>query len=336
MTDYLGMFERNYGVYSKSEQEKIRKARVLIVGVGGIGGTVAVILARSGVQNFTLVDFDSYDLSNINRQIACSKITLGQPKTEAVKNQIMDINPNAKVITYAELLSHDEIEKLMDDADLVFPAADDYAFSIMIFRDAQRKGKPALFVVPSGTWANVSIILPKSPSVEDLQGIPRLSTYEELKKMLDTRKYKFGNFFFIRHASWRKGYFKRFMDDDAPPAQICPTVWLSSSIGALEVLKVLSGKHKPVASPRYWEIFENNISIRRMNRPGVGAILRLQRKVGYKIFEFFITWPDKHIFYKVCLPCNFHYKPNLQSGVFISSCITIHNVQCFTGKLLCS
>ena len=285
MADYDEMFERNYGVFTREQQDRIRKARILIVGAGGIGGTVAVILARSGVQNFTLVDFDSYDLSNVNRQIACSSKTLGQKKTEAVKKSIMDINPDARVSTHPELLPHDKIAGLMDDSDLVFPAADDYAFSLMVFRDAQKKGKPALFIVPSGAWANVSIILPGSPSVEDLQGIPRLSTYEELKSMLETRKYKYGNFFFMRHGGWRKSYFKKFMDEDAPPAQICPTVWLSSSIGAQEVLKLLSGRQKPVASPRYWEILENNISIRRMNRPGLGAVLRWQRIIGYKILK---------------------------------------------------
>jgi tRNA A37 threonylcarbamoyladenosine dehydratase len=68
---YEELFDRNYGVLSETQQESLRKARILIVGCGGIGGTVAIILARAGIENFILVEFDTYDTSNINRQSSC-------------------------------------------------------------------------------------------------------------------------------------------------------------------------------------------------------------------------------------------------------------------------
>ena len=68
-----------------------------IVGVGGAGGVMAIALARSGIANFNLVDFDVYSLSNLNRQIGCFMDTLGKYKSEVVKSEILRINPEAKV-----------------------------------------------------------------------------------------------------------------------------------------------------------------------------------------------------------------------------------------------
>jgi molybdopterin/thiamine biosynthesis adenylyltransferase len=202
-TSYEELFTRNYGVLSEQEQGRLRKARILIVGIGGIGGTVAIMLARSGIEKFILVEFDAYDTTNINRQISCFADTLGRNKAEVIGEDIRRINPNAEVEIYPRLLNHAEIAQLIPRADVVFPAADDYAFSILVFREAKRQGKPSLFVVPSGTWANVSIIMPEGPSIERVEGIPPLETYVELKEMFQTRKYKLGTYYYTFLADWR-------------------------------------------------------------------------------------------------------------------------------------
>ncbi|MDI6795526.1 MAG: ThiF family adenylyltransferase [Desulfatibacillaceae bacterium] len=278
-------FGRNLGVFSNEQQEKLAKSRVLIVGCGGIGGTVAVILARSGVENFELVDFDQYEPTNMNRQIACFSSSLGQNKAQAIADQINDINPDAKVLVHKNLLSLEELSGRIPSADLVFPAADDFAFSVMLFRDCQRQGVPALFVVPSGLWANVSIILPNSPGIEDLQGLPHLPDYYSYKHLFQERKYKFGTISYVFLGSWRKDYFRKFMDEDFPVAQVCPTVWMASSLGALEAVKLLSGRAKPVASPHYWSISEKRIALRRKNGLHIETVLAWQRKIFYKLFQ---------------------------------------------------
>ena len=285
MMDYRELFERNYGIFNQEEQERIRRARVLIVGCGGIGGTVAVILARSGVERFVLCDFDVYSPTNMNRQIACFADTLGRKKTEAVRETILRINPAAVVTAYTELLPHARIAELMGDADFVFPAADDLAFSLIVFRDAQRMRKPALMVYPAGTWAHVTIILPGAPSLEEIEGVPRLPGYEELREMLTIRRYKFGTYFYVPCADWRIDHYRRFIEESAPPAQICPTVWTASALGAMETLKVLSGKWEPVASPRYWHIAAKTIRIQRVNGPCLHTLLVWQRRLMWRIFQ---------------------------------------------------
>lgn len=283
--DYRELFQRNYGIFSEDEQERIRRARVLIVGCGGIGGTVAVILARSGVERFVLCDFDVYSPSNTNRQIACFTDTLGRKKTEVVRETILRINPAAEVTAYTELLPHARIAELMGDADFVFPAADDLAFSLIVFRDAQRLGKPALMVNPAGTWAHVSVILPGAPSIEEIEGVPKLGSYEALRDMLEVRRYKLGTYFYVPLGDWRIDYYRGFIEENFRPTQICPIVWLSSCIGAFEVLKVLSGKWEPVASPRYWQITAGTIRIQRVNGPCLHTLLVWQRRLMWRIFQ---------------------------------------------------
>ena len=285
MLDYTELFKRNYGVFTEKEQNRIADSSVLIVGCGGIGGTVAIILARSGVKKFILVDFDIYEASNINRQIACFSSNLGTKKSIAIAKQIKDINPLSEITTFDKLLNHDEISILIQKVDFVFPAADDFAFSIFIFRQTQYYKKPALLVIPSGTWANVSIILPDSPLVEDIYGIPQMDSYEKLHELFKSHLYKFGAINYLTHGDWQIDYYKSFVFDDSPPTQICATVWISSSIGALEVLKVLSGKWKPVSSPRYWEITAGKIKINKINSLSLQSLYTWQRKILWPLFQ---------------------------------------------------
>ncbi len=282
---YEEMFERNYGVLSVTQQERLHKAQILIVGCGGIGGTVAIILARAGIEKFILVEFDTYDTTNINRQISCFADTLGRNKAEVIGEDIRRINPNAKVEIYPRLLNHAEIAQLIPKVDVVFHAADDFAFSILVFREAQRQGKPALFVVPSGTWANVSILMPDGPSIERIQGIPVLETYEELKQMFQTKKYNSGTYYFTFLASWRIDYYRRFLDGEVPPTQLCPVVWICSSIGAFEVIKLVSGRWKPVCAPRFWFITQSKIKVMNINSISIHTLLLWQRKLHWMLFQ---------------------------------------------------
>jgi hypothetical protein len=282
--DYETLFQRNYGIFSKDEQERIKRASILIVGCGGIGGAVAIMLARSGVSRFVLVEFDLYEPTNINRQINCFVDTLWRNKAEVIKEDILRINPEAEVEIYEEL-THSEIAELIPQVDLVFPAADNFAFSIFMFRDARKLDKTALMVVPSGTWANVSIIPPDRPSPEDIHGLPKLTTYEELRDMLEIRKYRFGYYFYVPVADWEIDYFRGFVEEGLQPPQICPTVWLCSSLGTLEALKFFSEKWKPVASPRYWYITREKIQINRINRPSMQTLLVWQRRIVWWVFQ---------------------------------------------------
>lgn len=285
MPSYSELFLRNRGILTDVQQDRLKRSRVLVVGCGGIGATVAVILARSGVGGFELVDYDSYEASNMNRQITCNTETLGRKKADVLRGEILKINPEAGVRSHPRLLSNQKVAALAKNCDLVFPAADDFAFSLMVFRDAARLGKTALFVVPSGTWANVSLIRPQGPSVEDIQGLPKLDSYEKYRELFEARRYRFGNLFYVQAAGWRKDYFRAFMDEDAPVAQLCPWVWTAASLGAAESVKHLSGMGRPVYSPRYWYVGRDRVGVQKAGRPSFQTLTAWERRIFYRLFQ---------------------------------------------------
>ena len=94
------MFSRTETLLGKEAVEKLKNARVVVFGIGGVGGYVVEALARSGVGALDLVDNDTVSLSNLNRQIVALHSTLGKRKTDVAKARVLDINPDCKVQTH--------------------------------------------------------------------------------------------------------------------------------------------------------------------------------------------------------------------------------------------
>ncbi len=102
----------------------LENSKVCVVGVGGVGGYAASLLARAGVGHLTLVDFDRVDETNINRQIVATTKTVGMLKTDVMKRQILEINPNCDCVAIAERLSEKNIQKIISGFDFVVDAID--------------------------------------------------------------------------------------------------------------------------------------------------------------------------------------------------------------------
>jgi len=283
---YDDLFERNHGILTGDQQKRLRDARVLIVGAGGVGGTVATVLARSGVGRFTLLDPDDYEPTNANRQIACFSDTMGRNKAEVVGEELRRINPGVEVEAVAGVVPLDDIDSWIEAADLVFPAADDYAYSLVVFRRCQALGRPALLVVPAGYWATVSLVLPGGPTVERLHGIPPLPDYESLKQLLVSFDSRLAELFYTTMGGWRDDYFVGRVEADAAMAQLCPVVWTASSLGALEVVKHLTGSARPVTTPRYWLLTRRGgVRLRHMAWPTLYNLLALYRRLAYRVLQ---------------------------------------------------
>lgn len=93
----------------------LQSARVLVVGVGGVGGYAAEMLARSGVGHLTLIDSDDVALSNVNRQLVALRSTVGRSKVALYAERFRDINPDIDVTVIKEYLSEDNIEKILSE-----------------------------------------------------------------------------------------------------------------------------------------------------------------------------------------------------------------------------
>lgn len=93
--------------------EKLQKAKVLVVGLGGVGSFAAEFLARAGVGKMIIADGDVVDITNINRQLPALHSTVGQHKVELVGNRLMDINPNLELTKINEFLEPERMEELI-------------------------------------------------------------------------------------------------------------------------------------------------------------------------------------------------------------------------------
>ena len=121
MTD----FSRNELIWGRENQLKLKDKHVVVFGLGGVGGFALESLARAGVENFTIVDFDKVSSSNINRQIVALNSTIGEKKTELFKKRILDINPEIKVKTVDDFYSKNLNEVCFSQkADYVVDAID--------------------------------------------------------------------------------------------------------------------------------------------------------------------------------------------------------------------
>lgn len=116
---------RTQALLGTEAMEKLQAATVMIVGLGAVGGYALEALARAGIGSLILVDFDIIEETNINRQILALSSTLGQPKIEAAKDRVLDINPNCKIETISLFVNSDTIAELLShSADMVVDAID--------------------------------------------------------------------------------------------------------------------------------------------------------------------------------------------------------------------
>ena len=126
-------FSRSELLFGKENMDKLKFAHVLVVGIGGVGGYVCEVLARGGVGNLSIVDFDNVSESNINRQIIALSSTIGRPKVEVMKERIFEINPNCNVLTYNVKVNKETIGRIFDDKfDFVVDAIDDLNGKILL------------------------------------------------------------------------------------------------------------------------------------------------------------------------------------------------------------
>ena len=112
-------FSRTKNLIGQENLDILKSKKVMVIGIGGVGGFVCEALARAGIQDFILIDNDVVSVSNINRQIIALNSTIGKAKVDVMKARILDINPNAKVETKQEFVTPDTIDVTNYDVDYV-------------------------------------------------------------------------------------------------------------------------------------------------------------------------------------------------------------------------
>ena len=173
---YKRIFFRNIGILTESEQDKLRDSTVAIAGAGGVGGLLAERLIRVGVGQLKIVDPQTFEESNLNRQFSSSILNLGKNKAEAVYTHIKDINPEAKVYyNKSGIKTESDAHLLVHDCDLVVDEMDFGLFkeSILLQRAARQRGAYYIFTSAIGFGALIAIFDPEGCTLEEYNNLPR-------------------------------------------------------------------------------------------------------------------------------------------------------------------
>ncbi|MCA1728124.1 MAG: molybdopterin-synthase adenylyltransferase MoeB [Actinobacteria bacterium] len=126
-------------------QKKLKQARVLTIGAGGLGAPLAMYLAAAGVGTIGVVDFDVVDESNLQRQIIHGTSDVGRPKMESALDRIKDINPNVKVETYEEPLTSENALDIFKDYDIIVDGTDNFPTRYLVNDACVLLGKPNVY-----------------------------------------------------------------------------------------------------------------------------------------------------------------------------------------------
>lgn len=149
-------FKRTEKLFGKENMDILRSAHVLVVGVGGVGGYCAEMIARSGVGKITLVDFDTVSESNINRQIIALSSTVGRPKVEVMKERIFEINPNCEIVSINKKFDENLYKDLFKTKfDFVVDAIDDLENKLLLVKKAKEKGLEIVSAMGAGNRVGI-------------------------------------------------------------------------------------------------------------------------------------------------------------------------------------
>ena len=153
----LNQFSRTELLLGKEAMNKLENSRVAVFGIGGVGGYVCEALVRSGVGSFDLIDDDKVCLTNLNRQIIATRKTVGQYKTEVMRDRILEINPKADVrIHQCFYLPENASDFDFSEYDYVVDAVDTVTAKIELIMRAKESGTPIISSMGAGNKLDAS------------------------------------------------------------------------------------------------------------------------------------------------------------------------------------
>jgi molybdopterin/thiamine biosynthesis adenylyltransferase len=170
-------YQRQMLIFGEEGQERLKQARVFIAGAGGLGSPVATYLAVAGVGTITLVDHDTVELSNLNRQILHWDSDVGRAKTESAAEKLRAINPDIAIRAFDGTIDVKNVDVSTEDSDVIVDAMDNYPTRYLLNRAAIRHRIPfihgairgfdgqAMTVLP-GRTACLRCVFPSAPPAE--------------------------------------------------------------------------------------------------------------------------------------------------------------------------
>ena len=225
---YWEISSRQMSIVTRSEQERFKKSTITVIGCGGIGGQTIEMLARMGIGKLVLVDEDTFDLSNLNRQTLASMNNIGLSKSKVAAEKVRLINPYVKTIIFNEHVDETNINKIIKNSDIVIDALDNILTRVIVSRKAKENGITYIHGAIHGTMGQISVFLPESnETYEEMFNLPSLGK-ELTEDVIEDLK------------NITKG---------VPPV-IGPTPNLVGCLEAIEAYKLITGIGKITVAPK--------------------------------------------------------------------------------------
>ncbi len=158
--EFKERYDRNFNTLSLKEQKQLKALRVIVIGLGGLGGGVCEILARVGIGHLTLIDGDSFEPSNLNRQLLSQEDLMGVPKAMAAKKRVNAINCEVNVESFIEYLDESNMYDRIKNGDLVVDCLDTIDVRFILQNAASKASIPIVSGAIAGMTGQVTTIYP--------------------------------------------------------------------------------------------------------------------------------------------------------------------------------
>jgi len=158
----LQRYDRQMMIYGFGEegQEKLKKAKVFIAGAGGLGSPIAIYLAVAGIGTIRIVDHDTVELSNLNRQVLHQDENIGGEKAASAVAKLQKLNPDVRIEAISETITDDNASQLVADSDLIVDAMDNLPTRYLLNRTAIKKGIPFFHGAVYGFEGRAMTVIP--------------------------------------------------------------------------------------------------------------------------------------------------------------------------------
>ncbi len=282
MFDYLHAFSRNLGWVTEAEQQQLRGKRIAIAGLGGVGGSHLLTLARLGIGAFTLADFDTFDVPNFNRQAGAMVSTLGQPKVDVLSRMALDINPELQLRRFPAGVDDSNLDDFLRDVDLYVDSLDFFAFDARrkMFAACATKGIPAITAAPLGMGTAMLIFMPGQMTFEQYF---RLEGHDEFEQGI---RFLLG----LAPARLHMGYLVDPLRIDLANRKGPSTgmaCQLCAGVAATNALKILLKRGDIIAAPRgmHFDAYRNQFTITTLPSGNAGLLQRLKIRLAHRMLS---------------------------------------------------
>ena len=161
LTEYdLLRYGRQIMLFGEDAQRRLKAARLFVAGAGGLGSPLCTYLAVAGIGHLRIVDFDSAELSNLNRQILHWDEDVGKRKVESAREKLVRINPSIEIEVNSQKIDESNVESLVGEADGIVDCMDNFPTRYVLNRTAVRRRIPLFHAAIHGMEARVTTFVP--------------------------------------------------------------------------------------------------------------------------------------------------------------------------------